>query len=130
MLKDTNIGEKTTIYLGRNAGNSLMSSFKRAKSSIRIVSPYISPEYIDLLIDKFSNGVDVSLLVSSDIEAHREINTIYQKIIRQTQHIDNASKAIRIKGLIASCIFAVLSAFIIAGPTILQSLKYYKTLIY
>jgi len=91
--------ESANLYIGKNAGKQILQSINVAKSSIKIISPYISDSYIDLLIQKHSIGVDVSLITSTDIVKANSQNKVYKKIIMQTRHTNEAAKTKRDNGL-------------------------------
>lgn len=51
------------IYVGIGAGKKLLEDIRTAKSSIRIISPYVSNSTVNLL-RKLSNKIDVALITS------------------------------------------------------------------
>lgn len=73
-------------YYGRKAGTEVMDRLKSARHTIKIVSPYLSQKLISVLLDKAAQGVDVTLVTSTEIE-NRGLN-IYQNFIRQTRITD------------------------------------------
>lgn len=96
MLKDTLI-HQGTIYLGRYAGKEIHNKIKSAQHSIRVITPYISSEYIDLLKNKAKNGIDVKLIVSSDIGGDKDTQKSLRKLISQKCHVNNELKLKRKK---------------------------------
>lgn len=56
------------IYIGKGAGTKLMKEISRAKNSIKIVSPYLSPSLIKELIDFHEKNIDIELVTTDDIE--------------------------------------------------------------
>lgn len=63
---------KTTcdVYIGTGAGTMLNKSIDKAKKSIWIVSPYLSPSLIEKLLAKQNEGVEVRLITSCDSMKH------------------------------------------------------------
>lgn len=56
------------IYIGKGAGRKLMNDIENAQKSVKIVSPYLSPSMVELLIDLYNKKIKVSLITSDDIE--------------------------------------------------------------
>jgi phosphatidylserine/phosphatidylglycerophosphate/cardiolipin synthase-like enzyme len=50
------------IYIGQGSGKKLLSDISNAQRSIRIVSPFISPDLLDILIRKYKRGINVQLI--------------------------------------------------------------------
>jgi phosphatidylserine/phosphatidylglycerophosphate/cardiolipin synthase-like enzyme len=59
---------KDSIYIGKNAGKEILGEIKNAKKSVKIVSPYTSPDYMKELISLHKKGVDVTLITCDNIE--------------------------------------------------------------
>ena len=115
MLKDTSINSGT-IYLGRNAGKEIYEKIKSAQHSIKVITPYISSEYIDLLKSKALDGLDVKLIVSSDIGGEKDKHKSIRKLISQKQHINQLLKAKRQKYLqYINAAFLILAIAIVIG---------------
>jgi len=58
MLKNTDINEGT-LYLGKCAGKEILEKIKHSSRSIKIITPYISSEYIRILKRKKHQGLDL-----------------------------------------------------------------------
>lgn len=72
------------IYMGKNAGRYISYDIQDCQHSIKIVTPYISKELLDLIAKKSSNGIEVSLVLSSDvIKKPEELS----RLIVQNRHI-------------------------------------------
>lgn len=76
-------------YYGRRAGDELENRIENARQSIKIVSPYLSQALIDLLLIKADQGVDVTLVTSSEIE--KQGLNIYRNFIKQNRTTDEAA---------------------------------------
>ena len=77
-------GANCDIYIGKGAGKQLVGDIRRAKKSVKIVSPYLSPLLISELIDLKKRNIEVELITSDKIEdfnGNREKN-IHQLIIQ------------------------------------------------
>jgi len=99
MLKDTiiNTGE---LYVGRKAGERVLKCIETATKSIKIVSPYISAEFVDLLVEKAKQNIEVSLIISDDF-SNKEFKRIdiFKKLIQQVRHINLKKQKLRKIGL-------------------------------
>jgi len=56
------------IYLGRNAGRDILQEIRKAKHSIKIISPYLTPSYVEELVALNKKGVDITLITADDVE--------------------------------------------------------------
>ncbi|MDG4475596.1 phospholipase D-like domain-containing protein [Thiovibrio frasassiensis] len=98
------------IFIGQNAGDDIYHCIKSAKRTIKMVSPYVSPEYIDLLLDATARGVRVLLRTGSDMANNVEKRgEIYKKIITQQQHLDTDSQKRRKDWMLFSALLIVTS---------------------
>lgn len=98
MLKNKEISEGE-LYIGRYAGKEIHDTITSAKRSIKIITPYISGTFVDLLKRKVNEGLEVKLVVSSDIGGEREkLSTLY-KLINQKRHTNEELKLLRDKWL-------------------------------
>lgn len=58
------------VYIGTGAGTMLNKTIDKAKKSIWVVSPYLSPSLIEKLLAKQNEGVEVRLITSCDSMKH------------------------------------------------------------
>lgn len=56
------------IYIGKSAGKKLLNDIENAKKSVKIVSPYLSPDMVKDLINLRKKGIEVSLITADNIE--------------------------------------------------------------
>ncbi len=56
------------IKLGRGIGIEILNAIKNAKTQVKIVSPYLSPEYTKELINLHNKGVDITLITCDELE--------------------------------------------------------------
>lgn len=92
---------KDILYLGKGIGRELLKEIKSAKKSIQIVSPYLSPSYVDELISLRAKGVKITLITSDEI---KEGDGYYSDLehtdlIKQKRTTDISAKKRREKGM-------------------------------
>jgi phosphatidylserine/phosphatidylglycerophosphate/cardiolipin synthase-like enzyme len=107
------------LFLGTNAGNEIYNDILQAQSSVLVVSPSVSEESIDLLLQKHAEGVNVMLITSTDFEGKSDSRGIYKKLITQARDINESKKRYRLLGLVllylavaASVVSAVVGTFL------------------
>lgn len=82
------------IYIGKGSGKMIIEDILAARESIRIMSPYLSAKLVDVLLERFKNGIAIELVTSDEIEDHkRPENKNCYRIIRQHKHIDEQLKS-------------------------------------
>lgn len=115
MQKDTEISN-STLYLGKAASKYILRDIKKASKSIKIVTPYISSDFIDILKDKAKKGAEVSLVLNSDIGSSKTDENGYgdsfkslRKLIDQIQHTNFPLKEKRDKAFKYIKIISVLT---------------------
>ena len=88
------------IYLGKNAGKEILRDIKGAMKSVKIISPYSSPQYIDELVNLAERGFKVTLITSDDIKEGdgKHSNFNHKQIIMQKRHTNEKKEEIRNKG--------------------------------
>lgn len=105
----------TNIYFGKGAGHRLEKSLQHAQKSIKIISPYVSPALVSILIEKQREGVDVSLCIptSTDNTAflHKDIfrQILNQEIFPNEINIGKRKKQLQIsKFFLIMCLLCTL----------------------
>jgi phosphatidylserine/phosphatidylglycerophosphate/cardiolipin synthase-like enzyme len=121
MLKDTEINQGV-IYLGKHAGKEILNSIEQATHSIEIITPYISSDYIELLKTKVYEGLEVKLILSSDIGGEKDKYKSLTKLISQKKHTNFSLKEKRDKYLKFTNI-----AFIFVLLTVILGVYYVHT---
>lgn len=121
------------FYLGQGAGKKLLEDINRARHSIKIISPYLTPGLIHSLIARHQAGVDVRLITMDNIEDYYGSyeKNIY-KLIRQHRSVDTDAENVRNKWMRQAEIIAlagygllgisILSAVIMAERTLLYGM--------
>ena len=59
--------DRDSIYIGREAGREILSIIKGAKKSVKVVSPYLSPDYVKELIKLHKESVKITLITCDKI---------------------------------------------------------------
>jgi phosphatidylserine/phosphatidylglycerophosphate/cardiolipin synthase-like enzyme len=103
------------LYMGTNAGAGVFSDLAKATQNILIVSPHVSEEHIDLLLKKQSEGVNVTLITSTDFEGNKESKSIYQKLITQAKITNVRKRRFRLAGLVL--IYLMLFSSVVSAST-------------
>lgn len=64
------ISNKDKIYIGKNAGfkTNILRDIKNAKSSIKIVSPYLTGSYLSELVELNKKGVEITLITADELK--------------------------------------------------------------
>jgi hypothetical protein len=85
------------LYIGQKAGDEIEATIASAKKSIKIISPYIAENNVQLLIDKQKQGVNVALLTSDDSRHFNNPHNsrILRDVIIQNRHENTKKKKIR-----------------------------------
>jgi len=106
---------ETDIYVGRSAGKMLKRDIEFSQKSVKVISPFLSPDYINMLIQQKKHGIDVRLITSDEIEDYknfRKNERIITQLIQQERHVDTKAKRVRDKMIKAN---KVILALWIAG---------------
>lgn len=108
------------IYIGRGAGKRLKEDLDRATRSVKIVSPYLTPSYVEDLLKLANKGVSITLITSNDVEKGdgNYSSLTHTDLIKQKRHTDEKEKELRKKGM-------KYSLFGGAIPLLLFFLNYY-----
>ncbi len=80
------------IYIGKGAGKVILEDMRRAKRSIRVMSPYLSASLVDILLDRFKSGIHIELVTSDEVEDHKHDDKNSYRIIKQHKHVDEQLK--------------------------------------
>lgn len=84
---------KDSIYIGKEAGKEILHEIKCAKKSVKIVSPYLSPDYIKELIKLHKEGREVTLITCDRISENNYSDFKASDLIEKEKvHNDRASK--------------------------------------
>ena len=73
----------TIISLGRSKGLEILNEIKNAKKEVKIISPYLSPDYIKELIYLNNKGVDITLITCDKLETNKWSDFKPSDIIRE-----------------------------------------------
>ncbi len=81
------------IFIGKGAGKAILEDMRRAKRSIRVMSPYLSASLVDILLDRFRLGIHVELVTSDEVEDHKHEDKNSYRIVKQHKHVDEQLKS-------------------------------------
>lgn len=114
----------SVIKLGRGKGIEILNAIKNAKTSVKIVSPYLSPDYIKELIKLNNKEVDVTLITCDNLEVNQWSDFKHSDVIKQEKI--PISKRKELKKLIRkfSLILFLISVLSIAVSVILPGLLF------
>jgi phosphatidylserine/phosphatidylglycerophosphate/cardiolipin synthase-like enzyme len=112
------------ISLGRGKGMEILKAIKNAKSSVKIVSPYLSPDYIKELIKLHNKNVQITLITCDNLETNRWSDFKHSDIINRTKIENTKSRKLKKKLLVISLIFLLISIISFFLSVILPILLY------
>ena len=76
------VSNKDIIYIGRQAGDEIIKEIRKAKKSVKIVSPYLSEFYIRELIDLSNQKKDITLITSDNIIGNSNYSNCQEPSVR------------------------------------------------
>ena len=79
---------KDKIFLGRGKGMIILNAIKNAKESVKIVSPYLSPDYVKELINLSEKGILITLITCDEVEINSYSDFRHSDIIKK-KRIEN-----------------------------------------
>lgn len=101
------------IYIGKQSGKMILDDIRKARKSVRVMSPYLSAGLVDMLLDRFTNGVHIELVTSGYLEDHTHEDKNCYRIIKQHQHVDeqlrNRKQFFQWTGIILMIVFGILA---------------------
>ena len=105
--------QNAEIFIGRNAGALLYKNICEARHSIQILSPYVGPECVELLLAAQNRGVAVSLFAESDMASKAQRETIYQRVLVQHRSIDGRARVAKYIGMFLCMVLTFFLIFLI-----------------
>ncbi|WP_294679320.1 phospholipase D family protein [uncultured Fluviicola sp.] len=76
------------IYIGKESGKMILDDIRKAKKSVRVMSPYLSAGLVEMLLNRFTSGVHIELVTSGYVEDYAHERKNCYRIIRQHKHVD------------------------------------------
>ncbi len=84
------------LYIGKNAGNKIIEEINTAKSSVKIISPYISPSTIWHLIKLHRKGVQVELVTTDAVmDQTEQAEKTFKVLIKQEKEYNKKGAALK-----------------------------------
>ncbi|MBW6442296.1 phospholipase D family protein [Patescibacteria group bacterium] len=105
---------RNDIYIGRGAGKKLKEDLENASKSVKIVSPYLTPSYVEDLLKLVHRGVNVTLITSNDVEQGDGNYSSFRHtdLIKQKRSINTKEKELRKKGIKYSLLSFIIPLFL------------------
>jgi len=98
------------VRVGRGLEDFLVERLRRAERRLWVVSPWVSKEYVPVLLEAKARGVDVKLITTDDlIPAHRE--TLRELIERRAELVRRGSRAASTVGLVLILLGLITAVF-------------------
>ena len=122
------------IYIGKEAGKEILHEIRHAKKSVKIVSPYLSPDYVKELIKLHKECKQVTLITCDKIVENAYSDFKISDLIEKKEIHDNKASKLKKRLLkfsmwlgIAALIFGISAffftpLFVFAGALMLASL--------
>jgi len=108
------------VRVGRDLEEFLVERLRRAERRLWVVSPWVSKEFIPILLEARSRGVDVRLITTDDLTpVHRE--ALKQLITRERELVRRGSRAAKITGL-TLIILGLITALFTSGLGLVVSI--------
>lgn len=92
----------TKIYLGPKAGGRILDAIKNAKKSVKILSPYTTPTYVESLLKLQKKGIEVSLITSDNVELDQNghfSQMTHKDLVKQNVHVNEELRTQRAQNM-------------------------------
>ncbi|MBS3092365.1 phospholipase D family protein [Candidatus Pacearchaeota archaeon] len=107
------------IYIGKYAGDEIIKEIKSAKSSVKIVSPYLSGNYVKELIHLHKKGRKITLITSDNIAENKKYSDFSASdLVIKNETIDLTLEKKRKNGITYSIILLIISLFTLINSVI------------
>jgi len=117
-MENTTI-KPSKVYIGTNCGEEIEDQIQNACKSIKIMSPYVSEEKLDLLLKAQEKGVDVTLVTTNSFEdrnAGKYKNDLFRKFIKIYPYVDEDKQYFKKKWIFYNFLgILILVGLVIAG---------------
>ena len=100
------------VYMGTQAGKEIYERIKNANKSIRIITPYLSDDYIELLKEKELQGIKVYLIVSTDLSSKSKRKGSFKRLIYQIKKINTQKRNIKIISFLLAITLTIVAGFV------------------
>ncbi len=132
------------IFTGRGAGDYLLHQLEKANESVKIVSPYLTPSYVEKLLALSRKGVHVTLITSDKInEGDGSFSDLkHTDLIKQEKQVDTFAQKERSDGMFWSLVFLMVTivatllldlglfGYVLGGISFIVLLRYQSMKIY
>ena len=84
------------LYIGKNAGKKIIEEMEKAKFSIKIISPYLSPSTIWQLIKLHRKGIQIELVTTDAVmDQTDQAETTFKTLIKQEKEFSKKGASIK-----------------------------------
>lgn len=85
------------IYFGQDTGKKVLNDIKKAKKTLKILSPYLSSPYVNELVSLHNKNVDVKLITTDKIKDKNLHLNFLKKLIIQHRIVNEEAEKTRNK---------------------------------
>ena len=121
---------KDKIFLGREKGMIVLNAIKDANFSVKIVSPYLSPDYTKELVKLAEKGVEITLITCDNLEVNRWSDFKHSDVIKQKKIENNKAKETKKKLKKLSKIFILTSLLLLVFSSYIHILIYLSAMLF
>jgi len=116
---------KDTIYIGRQAGDEILREIKKAKDSVKIVSPYLSGSYVKELVALHKQNKQITLITADNITENQRYSDFKPSdlVIKNEVFMPDLAK-IKKRGVTLFFIFIVISSMALLSSYFIDGLFY------
>ena len=116
---------KDTIYIGRQVGDEILREIKKAKDSVKIVSPYLSGSYVKELVTLHNQNKKITLITADNITENNKYSDFRSSnlIIKKEVFMPRLDK-VRRRGIALFLIFIAISFVALLSSFIVEELFY------
>jgi len=129
-MRTTSTNDK--IYLGKQAGIEIFKEIKNAKKSVKIVSPYLSPAYVQELIKLNAKGKNITLITADNITNSTSAYSDFKAsdLVKTDKIFDENLERKRKVGILFSLGVVLLSSIIFSMSFSIFSLFYFSIVLF
>jgi len=102
------------IYMGRGSGKKIQESIENAKRRIWVMSPYISPETVNILFDKYDRDVNIKIFTNErEVEKVRKGQSKASNFIVESSSADHKKLTKYIIFLVSTVLLGFFGTFLV-----------------
>ena len=98
------------IYIGKQAGAEILKEIKNAERSVKVVSPYLSPDYVKELVSLHKKGRAITLVTADNIEENSRYSDFrVSDLVEKKEIFDEGLSKERKNGMLYSFLGTIIS---------------------